>query len=288
MNKVLSIIICLCLSFSTQGQIPILAHASNSDYGFNDTLWGDYEPVAVDSLDSELTRVYYDYTYTGKNTITGIWLLQVGSNTTRFLPERRYVADSVQRINPSMRAQVARYSRDGDLFHFYDSYCISDNRCRFACRFVLDDIMYEENLPTISWELQDSVANICGHFCRSAIGSFRGRTYYVFYAEDIPVSAGPWKLSGLPGLILHADVDGGKFVFHAKQVGPATGAPILWPKYPYIKVNRNQYMRMLTQMQQNINIALPSHLARNPSIGFNSERGYIQPDLSWIEFLETE
>lgn len=288
MKKVLSIIICLCLSFSTPGQIPILAHASNSDYGFNDTLWGDYEPVAADSLDSELTRVYYDYTYTGKNTITGIWLLQVGSNTTRFLPERRYVADSVQRINPSMRAQVARYSRDGDLFHFYDSYCISDNRCRFACRFVLDDIMYEENLPTISWELQDSVANICGHFCRSAIGSFRGRTYYVFYAEDIPVSAGPWKLSGLPGLILHAEVDDGKFIFHAKQIGPPTGAPILWTKYPYTKVSRKEYMKMLTQMQQNYRVAYSAHLSRNPAISLAPDRVVVYPDLSWIESLETE
>ena len=288
MNKVLSIIICLCLSFSTQGQIPILAHASNSDYGFNDTLWGDYEPVAVDSLDSELTRVYYDYTYTGKNTITGIWLLQVGSNTTRFLPERRYVADSVQRINPSMRAQVARYSRDGDLFHFYDSYCISDNRCRFACRFVLDDIMYEENLPTISWELQDSVANICGHFCRSAIGSFRGRTYYVFYAEDIPVSAGPWKLSGLPGLILHADVDDGKFIFHATRVDPSARAPILWQKYPYIKVNRNQYEKMLDQLLHNFQTAYIAHSSSNAAIEVLPDPTYVYPDLSWVEQFEIE
>ena len=34
--------------------------------------------------------------------------------------------------------------------------------------------------------------------------SFKGRTWYAWYSEDIPVSEGPWKLYGLPGLILRA------------------------------------------------------------------------------------
>ena len=288
MKKILPIIICLNLSLSTLCQVPSDFIRTNDDYGFRTIYLGDYEPVPTDSLDCELIRVYYDYTYKGEKEITGVWLLQVGANTTRYIHERRYKADSIQRVSPRKTSLINNFNENGDPYHFFDSYFISDNKCRFICRFVADDIMYEETIQPITWELQDSVANICCHLCRSASGTFRGRTYNVFYAEDIPVSSGPWKLSGLPGLILHADVDNGKFVFHAKQVGPFTGAPILWPKYPYIKVNRKQYTRMLIQMQQNINIALPSHLARNPSIGFNSERGYIQPDLSWVEQLETE
>jgi P pilus assembly chaperone PapD len=31
----------------------------------------------------------------------------------------------------------------------------------------------------------------------------------VRYSEDIPTSAGPWKLCGLPGLVLKAEADGG-------------------------------------------------------------------------------
>ena len=68
---------------------------SNEDYGFRSTIFADSKPIPTDSLDSELTRVYYDYTYNGKNKIDGTWLLQVGSKTARFLDERRYKADSI-------------------------------------------------------------------------------------------------------------------------------------------------------------------------------------------------
>lgn len=287
MKTILPIIICLCLSCSALCQPGFMRH-SNKDYGFGGTLLADQEPIPADSLDSELTRVYYEYTYNGKNKITGEWLLQVGVNTTRFLPVGRYKADSIQRLRPRNYPLFGQYVEDGDLFHYFDSYCVSNDNCRFACRFGVDDIMYEETLPAIDWELQDSVANICGYQCRSARGTFRGRTYFVFYAEDIPVSAGPWKLRGLPGLILHADADDGKFVFHASQVGPPTGALIHWQKHPYIKVNRRQYERMLTQMQQNYTVAIASHLARNPNIVFRHDPSVTYPDLSWVEQLEIE
>jgi GLPGLI family protein len=288
MKRIQLLITCLCISFSSFGQIPSVINRSNQDYGFGGLLWTDYEPVPADSLDFELARVYYDFTYNGEKVISGIWLLQVGANTTRFLNERRYKADSVQRVNPRKVSSINNYNENGDLFHFFDSYFISNDKCRFICRFGLDDIMYEETIPPISWELQDSVANICGYLCHSAIGSFRGRTYHVFYAEDIPVSSGPWKLSGLPGLILYASVDDEKFIFRAKQVIPNTGMPIIWPKYPYIKVNRNQYTKMLIQMQQNYHTAYATHLTRNPQIRVSNNQGVVQPDLSWIEHLEKE
>ena len=46
--------------------------------------------------------------------------------------------------------------------------------------------------------------SICGYLCQKASGKFRGKTWNVLYAEDIPTAAGPWKLQGLPGLITYA------------------------------------------------------------------------------------
>ncbi|CDF81156.1 conserved hypothetical protein [Formosa agariphila KMM 3901] len=59
------------------------------------------------------------------------------------------------------------------------------------------------NFPKIKWDISSSVKDtILGHLCNKAVGDFRGRTYTAWYTQDIPVPFGPWKLHGLPGLIL--------------------------------------------------------------------------------------
>lgn len=61
----------------------------------------------------------------------------------------------------------------------------------------------KEELPKIEWDLSFKETNsILGFMCNQARGYFRGRTYTVWYASDIPVRFGPWKFQGLPGLIL--------------------------------------------------------------------------------------
>ena len=51
---------------------------------------------------------------------------------------------------------------------------------------------------------QDSDKQIAGYPCQLGYCHFRGRTWKAWFTTDIPVSNGPWKLAGLPGLILEA------------------------------------------------------------------------------------
>lgn len=62
-----------------------------------------------------------------------------------------------------------------------------------------------DTLNRLPWILSSTeTAEILGFDCRKATLQFRGREYSVWYAPDIPVSEGPWKFSGLPGMILKA------------------------------------------------------------------------------------
>ena len=67
---------------------------------------------------------------------------------------------------------------------------------------------YEEDIPQQEWTINmDSVMTILGLECHKATTKFRGRVWDVWFTEEIPVSLGPWKLGGLPGLILKATAD---------------------------------------------------------------------------------
>ena len=63
----------------------------------------------------------------------------------------------------------------------------------------------QEPLPKMNWKLLNEGKKIGEYDCKKASVEFRGRTYYAWYTMEIPVSLGPWKFNGLPGLILEVD-----------------------------------------------------------------------------------
>lgn len=62
-----------------------------------------------------------------------------------------------------------------------------------------------EPLAQVDWKLTEDTMTICSLPCRQAIGKLYGKQWTVWYSEEIPSSAGPWKLQGLPGLIVKAE-----------------------------------------------------------------------------------
>ena len=76
-------------------------------------------------------------------------------------------------------------------------------------------LQYEvtEDTETPTWDMVEGSDSVCGYLCQKANGKFRGKTWNVLYAEDIPTVAGPWKLQGLPGLITYAADDEGIHTF---------------------------------------------------------------------------
>jgi GLPGLI family protein len=81
-----------------------------------------------------------------------------------------------------------------------------------------DTLFVKDTTRIISWELFPETKNINSFKCQKARGNFRGRTYTVWFTNDIPVSMGPWKLNGLPGLILEATDSLNQFQFFAEKI----------------------------------------------------------------------
>ncbi|MES2277058.1 MAG: GLPGLI family protein [Bacteroidota bacterium] len=62
----------------------------------------------------------------------------------------------------------------------------------------------EEPMPLIKWKISADTMSFGTLHCQKATGHFKGRDYTAWFCPDLPFHAGPWKLSGLPGLIVEA------------------------------------------------------------------------------------
>ena len=76
-------------------------------------------------------------------------------------------------------------------------------------------VSYTEKEASPQWDIKAETELIMGHTCQKAVAKYLGRTYTAWFTSDIPISAGPWKLRGLPGLILRVTDSNREYQFEA-------------------------------------------------------------------------
>jgi GLPGLI family protein len=70
--------------------------------------------------------------------------------------------------------------------------------------FSENNYLIKEVMEKINWKIEKETKSLLGYTCQMATGVCKGRKYTAWFTTDIPVSFGPWKLQGLPGLIMEA------------------------------------------------------------------------------------
>lgn len=104
---------------------------------------------------------------------------------------------------------------------------------------------YQESIPTFDWDFMDADTTICGYSCQKAQMHFRGRNWIVWYATDLPYNDGPWKLSGLPGLILKAQDAKGDFLFTAYKISKTKFDKSIFTTKRYKKITPKEFAEYL-------------------------------------------
>lgn len=229
-----------CICCLTTLSLPAMAqyHAEPTQAGNNYKCyqwnkprnWGSMKPI-----DQSVLSVTYDYTYCVSADSIGpklkdTYRLQVGDRITRFFSEYSQRIDSIA-FNYLMSMEQrhldvltpdwtpSRLSRtlyswipDDVCPLYYDVYTYKDSGVRMvSSRFQYVEYQYEERVDVLAWEMLPGHKEICGFECNRAQVSYRGKEWLVWFTIDIPYPFGPWKLGGLPGLILEAEDDSGLF-----------------------------------------------------------------------------
>lgn len=78
---------------------------------------------------------------------------------------------------------------------------------------IINYYLIEEPLPNITWKIMADTATINTLHCQKATCYFKGRNYSAWFCADLPFRNGPWKLSGLPGLIVEASDNKREVIF---------------------------------------------------------------------------
>lgn len=118
--------------------------------------------------------------------------------------------------------------------------------------FLGYSVYLSEKLLSQEWIVDVDTCRILDYLCFKATTKFRGREYEACFTPDIPINEGPWKLYGLPGLILQATTTDGLFSFHAIGIEKIKSKPIevSYGAKTEVCENLNQYQQFIHNITQ--------------------------------------
>ena len=138
-----------------------------------------------------------------------------GPNTLVFTTKKSYFTHSQYPAtsNSSLTGNVVRVQAgDPEQFPVYtslpDSLVLGKVRGRPGNANTIS--ILAEPLPAINWTVTDSQRLIGGYPCIRATTTFEGRSYEAWFTPVIAAPFGPYRLRGLPGLILEANSTDGQ------------------------------------------------------------------------------
>ena len=215
-------------------------------------------------IDRAHMKCLYRYVYTFdtlKNELRDdLLILQIGKEVSKCYSYYTFQCDSLRRTPDGAKVWSELFRRAiekdgiyGDFPHVRMSTYVYKNyptgQMTITDRISLQDYCYVDSLHTQTRTMGDSTREVLGYTCQQATADFRGRRWTAWFATDIPVSDGPWKLGGLPGLILEAYDEGKQHVFTAVGLERVKDELIIFNRpfggnHRYEQTNRLEFLRM--------------------------------------------
>lgn len=174
--------------------------------------------TCAQSADKALARVQYSFSHIQDTTqkdrpYTENMLLVIGKNASVYTSFD--AINQALEMKKNLMEQVKNQSGSGNMSIKIDKtglkpttaldyfYFAKENKF-YTKERVYNNYLVEETAPKIDWKITKDTASFSGVLCQKATTYFKGRNWIAWYAPELPFQSGPWKLNGLPGLILEA------------------------------------------------------------------------------------
>lgn len=125
------------------------------------------------------------------------------------------IKDGLLKSTPDGNYTRAEHLKDGE-FNFFKK-----NERQIISKAIVSKTEHhyvKQETPNFNWKILEESKVISGYLCHKATTNYMGRSYTAWFTKEIPVSFGPWKLNGLPGLILQAVDNRNEIAFSITEI----------------------------------------------------------------------
>ena len=220
-------------------------------------------------LSAQNNRVIYEYRFAPDSTKTDSlkteWMyLDINKKGSKFYSKSTFESDSIvqesikkQLASGTRNVSVSRQRQGGEInyevektYPEYKTYLIAS---------VGNDAYKVLEDRKINWKIAPEKKKLGEFNVQKATAEFAGRSWIAWFTTDVPIQDGPYKFSGLPGLIVEIYEQTGTHKMELKGLKKITetkteelntqGKDIPFTKKKPIDVNRQQYVKQLKQFE---------------------------------------
>lgn len=179
-------------------------------------------------------------------------LLFISPDFTKFLSVGKHKKDSLLRNKKDAGSSLSQILRNLPKTEF--DYIIinelDDSKIVYHQKILKDNFSYKES-PVFNWKISKEKKEVSGYSCQKAITHYGGRKYSAWFTSEIPVSSGPYKFGGLPGLIIEISDTDNDYNFKLIKLKKLDSSLLLDNDPNTIKTEKDIFLKVLKEYEEN-------------------------------------
>jgi GLPGLI family protein len=162
--------------------------------------------------------IYSPDTTDVKKTKNELFTLFIVDSVSRFVSNKKLLKDSIAfkaKFDKNLALELLANQEKIPKSDFkFDIFKIDNSQILVYEDIFFDKYLYEEKIEEFNnWKIKQETLMVKGIECQRATLNYEGRVYEAWFTDIIPIKNGPYKFSGLPGLIMKIQDTNKEYVF---------------------------------------------------------------------------